>query len=240
MAASYFGGPKKDYEAVNANDNFQDDEEVYDGVGDFWTETKGLIAGANPFNNAAEHIDIVNIVDFMLLWVSGNSESEFRSFGSASRGIPFKFMIKDADGYLRGASAGKASHAGPLSVMSRMRQGAGGEEFSILLADRIHEHFFNDGALTPAKNIARLQRRVEEARLGFLSEAARWGNVFRDPLSWESYQNNLITNHFPGLAQTMIGRFRSAGIVPRNGGTGLQPARWIRVYGHPHHPGHRR
>ncbi len=214
MAASYFGGPKKDYEAVNANDNFQDDEEVYDGVGDFWNETKGLIAGANPFNNAAEHIDIVNIVDFMLLWVSGNSESEFRSFGSASRGIPFKFMIKDADGYLRGASAGKASHAGPLSVMSRMRQGAGGEEFSILLADRIHEHFFNDGALTPAKNIARLQRRVEEARLGFLSEAARWGNVFRDPLSWESYQNNLITNHFPSLAQTMIGRFRSAGMYP--------------------------
>jgi hypothetical protein len=55
---------------------------------------------------------------------------------------------------------------------------------------------------------------VEEARLGFLSEAARWGDVFREPASWESYQNNLINNHFPDLAQTMIGRFQSAGMYP--------------------------
>ncbi len=214
MASSYFGGPKEDYEAVNANDNFRNDEEVYDGPGDFWEETKRLVAGTDPFNNAANHIDIANIVDFMLLWVSGDSESEFRSFGSESRGIPFKFMIKDADGYLRSTGSGKASHAGPLNVMSEMTQGAGGPEFAILLADRIHQHFFNDGALTPARNIARLERRVEEARLGFLSEAARWGDVFRDPPSWESYQSNLINNHFPGLTQTMISRFRSAGMYP--------------------------
>jgi len=211
MAQSYFGGPESDYEAVNANDNFVNDEEVYDGPGDFWEETKDLVAGADPFDNADEHLDIANIIDFMLLWVSGNSESEFRSFGSRTRGVPFKFMIKDADGYLRAASAGKASHVGPLRVMSVM---SSDPEFKTLLADRIHMHFFNDGALTPAKNIARLQRRVDEARPGFVSEAARWGDVFREPDSWENYQTNLVNNHFPGLAQTMIGRFTSAGMYP--------------------------
>jgi hypothetical protein len=214
MAKSYYGGPESDYEAVNANDNFQNDEEVYDGSGVFWNETKSLVAGADPFNTAAGHIDVANIIDFMLLWVSGDSESEFRSFGSDTMGVPFKFMIKDADGYLRATSAGKASHAGPLSVMNRMLTGPGGVDFAILLADRIHTHFFNDGALTAAKNIERLQKRVDEASLGFLSEAARWGDVFREPVAWESYQSNLVNNHFPALTQTMIDRFRSAGMYP--------------------------
>ncbi|MFT5109717.1 MAG: hypothetical protein ACI9UA_005367, partial [Pseudoalteromonas tetraodonis] len=211
MAQSYYGGPEADYEAVNANDNFVNDEEVYDGAGDFWAETKSLVGGANPFANSQDHLDVANLIDFMLLWVSGNSESEFRNFGSRVQGVPFKFMIKDADGFLRGASSGKASHAGPLSVMSRM---SSDPEFKILLADRIHGHFFNEGALTPAKNIARLQRRVDEARLGFISEGARWGDVFREPASWESYQSNLVNNHFPGLTQTMIGRFKSNGMYP--------------------------
>ena len=213
MASSYFGGSEDDYDAVNANDNFRNDEEVYDGSGQFWSETKGLLSRPNPFINAADHIDVANIVDFMLLWVSGNSESEFRAFGSETRGIPFKFMIKDADGFLR-SPGHSANHAGPYSVMSRMRSGVNSVDYSILLADRIHKHYFNNGALTPAKNIQRLKRRVDEARLGFISEAARWGNLFREPTSWESYQNNLINNHFPRLTKTMIGRFKSAGMYP--------------------------
>jgi hypothetical protein len=213
MASSYFGGSEDDYEAVNANDNFRNDEEVYDGSGQFWSETKRLLSRRNPFINASDHIDVANIVDFMLLWVSGNSESEFRAFGSETRGIPFKFMIKDADGFLR--SPGHSSnHAGPYSVMSRMRSGVNSSDYSILLADRIHKHYFNNGALTPSNNIQRLERRVDEARLGFISEAARWGNLFREPTSWESYQNNLINNHFPRLTKTMIGRFKSAGMYP--------------------------
>ena len=213
MASSYFGGSEDDYDAVNANDNFRNDEEVYDGTGQFWSKTKRLLSGPNPFTNAADHIDIANIVDFMLLWVSGNSESEFRAFGSETRGIPFKFMIKDADGFLR-SPGHSANHAGPYSVMSRMRSGVNAGDYSILLADRIHKHFFNNGALTPSKNIQRLKRRVDEARLGFISEAARWGNLFREPSSWESYQNRLLNNHFPGLTMTMIGRFKSAGMYP--------------------------
>jgi hypothetical protein len=220
MASSYFGGSKDDYEAVNANDNFRNDEDVYDGSGKFWSETKRLLSGPNPFVNAADHIDIANIVDFMLLWVSGNSESEFRAFGSESRGIPFKFMIKDADGFLR-SPGHSANHAGPYSVMNEMRTGwagvrepGGNPDYGILLADRIHKHFFNNGALTPTQNIERLKRRVDEARLGFISEAARWGNHFREPPSWESYQNNLINNHFPSLTKSMISRFTSAGMYP--------------------------
>ena len=98
--------------------------------------------------------------------------------------------------------------------MTEMKGGLGGEDFDMLVADRIHKHFFNTGALTPAQNIERLQKRVTEARLGFISESARWGDVFREFSSWENYQNNLVNNHFPSLTNTMIGRFRSNGMYP--------------------------
>ena len=211
MASSYFGGPKADYDAVNLNDNFRADEKVYDGTGVFWNEAKALASGSNPWENNDNNIDVANLIDFMLLWVSGNSESEVRLLGSKVQGQPFRFQMKDADGYLRNPGH-SANDAGPLSLMSRLR--SGNTDFAMLLADRIHKHYFNDGAMTPAKNIERLQKRVNEARPGFIAESARWGNRFREYQNWLNYQNNLVSNHFPGLAQTMVGRFKSAGMYP--------------------------
>ncbi len=212
MASSYFGGPKADYDAVNLNDGFRNDEKVYDGDGVFWNEAKTLASGSNPWVNNNNNIDVANLIDFMLLWVSGDSESEVRLLGSKAQGQPFRFQMKDADGYLRSPSSGKASNSGPLDLMSRLRNG--NTDFAMLVADRIHMHFFNDGALTPSQNIERLQKRVDEARPGFIAESARWGNRFREYQDWLNYQQNLMNSHFPGLANTMIGRFRSQGMYP--------------------------
>jgi hypothetical protein len=212
MLAEYFGGAKKDYEAINANNTGDEflPGVVFDGSGQYWSETQSLVAGPTPFAAARSHIDMANVFDFMLLWVSGNSESEFRSAGSVPLGVPFKFFMKDADGFLR-PPGHAANHNGPLNVMTRLRN-EGDPDYKILLADRIHKHFFNDGAFTPAKNIARLQNRVDEVQTSFLSEAARWD--FRTPTSWQAFQTDLINNQFPGLTNTMISRFRAAGMYP--------------------------
>ena len=66
-------------------------------------------------------MDIPNMIDFMLLWTSGNSESEFRSVGSVPLGVPFKFFIKDADGYLRPPNHA-VTHNGPLNAMTRLKE----------------------------------------------------------------------------------------------------------------------
>ena len=211
MASSYFGGPKADYDAVNLNDGFRNDEKVYDGDGVFWREAKALASGSNPWANNNTNIDVANLIDFMLLWVSGDSESEVRLLGSKTQGQPFRFQMKDADGYLRSTNRSVGS-SGPLDLMSRLRNG--NADFAMLVADRIHMHFFNDGALTPSQNIERLQKRVDEARPGFIAESARWGNRFREYQDWLNYQQNLVNNHFRGLTNTMIGRFRSQGMYP--------------------------
>lgn len=212
MLAEYYGGIKEDYEAVNANNSGDEflTGTVYDGTGRYWAETQARLAGAKPFSSARSHIDMANVFDFMILWVSGNSESEFRSAGSVPRGVPFKFFMKDADGFLRPPGRG-VTHNGPLNVMTRLRT-EGDPDYKTLLADRIHKHFFNGGALTPAKNIARLQSRVSEVQLSFLSESARWG--FRTPDTWQAFQTDLINNQFPLLTNTMISRFMSARMYP--------------------------
>ena len=211
MASSYLGGPKADYDAVNLNDGFRNDEKVYDGDGVFWNQAKALASGSNPWANNDNNIDVANLIDFMLLWVSGDSESEVRLLGSRTQGQPFRFQMKDADGYLRSTNRSVTS-SGPLDLMSRFRNG--NTDFAMLVADRIHMHFFNDGALTPSKNIERLQKRVDEARPGFIAESARWGDQFREYQDWLNYQQNLVNNHFRGLTNTMIGRFRSSGMYP--------------------------
>ena len=211
MASSYFGGPKADYDAVNLNDGFRADEKVYDGDGVFWNEAKALASGPNPWTNNDNNIDVANLIDFMLLWVSGNSESEVRLLGSKEQGQPFRFQMKDADGFLRSTNR-SVNQAGPLNLMDRLSNG--NTDFDMLVADRIHMHFFNDGALTPAKNIERLQKRVDEARPGFIAESARWGDRFREYQDWLNYQQNLVNNHFRGLTSTMIGRFRASGMYP--------------------------
>ena len=212
MASSYLGGPKLDYDAVNLNDGFRADEKVYDGSGELWNDAKQLASGSNAWAFNDNHIDFANLIDFMLLWVSGNSESEVRLLGSKAQGQPFRFQMKDADGFLRSPSH-SVNSSGPLNLMSSSLINRN-PDYAMLIADRIHMHFFNDGVLTPSRNIARLKKRVDEASLGFIAESARWGNQFREYQSWLDYQNNLINNHFPGLTNTMISKFRSAGMYP--------------------------
>lgn len=218
MLSEYYGGSKADYEAINANNSskrFDDnDGSVFDGSGVQWEAAKTvrdeISLGTKSYADIVDLVDIPNLIDFVLLWVSGNSESEFRAAGGVPLGVPFKFFMKDADGFLRSNSK-NVIEDGPLDLLSILRAD-GDADYLTLYADRIHKHFFNDGAFTPAKNIERLQERVDEIQLSFLAESARWGE--RDPVEWQGYQDNLINNHFPGLTATMIARFQAAGVYP--------------------------
>ena len=216
MGASYFGGAKEDYDAISANNSGMEFQTgtPYDGTAAFWSETRSRLTGPDPFVNAAGHIDIPNVVDFMLLWVSGECESEFRAFGSQSIGVPFKFMVRDPDGYMPSGGWGHvhpALHNGPINAMTELRTG-GNPDYAILLADRIHKHFFNDGAMTVEKSVERLRKRFEEARPGFAAEAMRWN--FRSVNSWESYVNGWLNSGLPARTPSMIQKFRNAGMYP--------------------------
>ncbi|MFT5412919.1 MAG: hypothetical protein ACI9NC_005671, partial [Verrucomicrobiales bacterium] len=220
MLADYFPGKEDEFDTINANNSGSQflTGALQDGDLTDWNQIMSLLDGATPYSSVKDKLDVADLIDFMLLWTSGQSESEFRAGGSVENGVGFKFQMKDADGFLRPPDGNHlVTHNGPLFAMTDFRN-EGDPDFKMLLADRIHKHFFNNGALTPAKNIARLQRRVDETTLSFIAEAARWGShsnrANHTPAQWMSYQNNLINNHFPNLTAGQVTKFRTANMYP--------------------------
>ena len=60
----------------------------------------------------------------------------------------------------------------PLTLHSRLIRHP---EYRMRFADLAHSYLFGDGALTPERSLARLQRRIDEIDLAIIAESARWG-----------------------------------------------------------------
>ena len=226
MLTSYLGGPASDHESINGNYNvggWSTPGEPYDGDGSSWTRIQSLrtnYAGVKPY------LDARHFIDYMLMFMFGDSEDEYRCVGPKNAGSGFKWMLNDADGWLR-TSAGDSVSArsnpnpgrlrgdGPGSVFSQLWQG-GDLDFRMLLADRIHKHLFNSGALTPAANTARLTAMCGEITRAFYAESARWiaSGESRMPDTWASSRDDILINWFPNRTATYLSQLKSAGYFP--------------------------
>jgi hypothetical protein len=209
MHSSYLGGTKDDYEAINGNYNvggWADPGQPYDGDGSAWQYLK-----TSRTNYAAVRglMDVKNYTDYMITWMFGNSEDEWRGVSPnrlIGNGSGSRFVINDSDGWLsinqnnaiaawdgnenntgrtstwNGTTftAGRAAGDGPGALLSAMYFTAG-SDYRTLLADRIHFALFNDGPLTPAKNQVRLDAMCQAIARPFLGEGMRWGNLYRLP-----------------------------------------------------------
>jgi hypothetical protein len=207
MHAEYLGGKEEDYEAIVSNrGGFPWSVGTpYDGDGSTWAT---MLAKINDYDAVRPYLDVPEFVDWLLLWMSGNSEWEHRAVGPVGPGSGFNFLMNDPDGFLR-AIGDRTDSNGPHDIFTTLR---GHPDFDILVADRIHRNYFNDGAFTPARNIARLITRTTEIERAFLAESARWN--FRTPSSWAAARDSYVDNNFPTLTQTMITRFRNRGLYP--------------------------
>ncbi|MGI8604322.1 MAG: lamin tail domain-containing protein [Verrucomicrobiales bacterium] len=233
MLANYLGGQEEDYEAINGNYNvggWPEPGSPYDGDGHAWQRVKTLRSnypGVQPF------VDVDNYLDYMIAWMFGNAEDEYRAVAPTRQdgGSGFKFYINDADGWLSvnasnqiavwdgndnntgraGTIPGRQPGDGPASLLSAWLL-SGGTDFKIRLADRIHRHLFNGGALTPPRNASRLTELCTAVQRAFLAEAARWN--YRSPASWSAARNVCLNQWIPSRTNTVITQFRNAGLYP--------------------------
>lgn len=227
MLSDHLGGPKDRYEAINGNWNvggWADTViDAYDGDGRTWERVKFF---ADDYERVRPLQDVSHYIDYMLMFMFGNSEDEYRCVGPKSRGSGFKWFLNDADGFLRNAGNrtgfanqtvglpggfGRSNGDGPGSIFSLLYK-EGHPDYRMLLADRIHKHFFNEGAMTPSRNIARLAERAAEVDQSFKAEAIRWN--YRSHASWTSEKNSVLNNLFPSRTATVVGQFRNAGFYP--------------------------
>ena len=198
---------------------------MYDGDGAIWSNIQALadVNGDNspqgPTGGYQELKEVVNLeqyIDFMLVYMAGASENEFRAGGSADVG--YTFYLNDADGWLRdplgvgGRQGGdKTDNPGPGNILGSLVDEAD-PEFLTLYSDRIQRMFFGDGALTVENSVNRLQERLDEVNLSFLAESARWGE--RTPDSFNAAANVALNTRLPSLTESMISRLRAQGVFP--------------------------
>jgi len=156
-----------------------------------------------------------HLVDFMLMWFYGRCETEYRAAGPVAAGSGFKFWIGDSDGYLWPASThdykNNTGNAGPAQIFGNLTS-EGLPDFMTLLADRTYKHFFNDGAMTPARNEARLNERMDEIYNAMVDECARWGQ--QSPASWEADAQKIRDDLFPSRTSVLFGYLRNRGFYP--------------------------
>lgn len=211
--AGYLGGAADDHMVVRGNDNIGDN--FINGTPDPQTRESWETVRANRGSYIAvrSRLDVAHLIDFMLVFFYGNCETEFRSAGPVDPGSGFKFWLADADGFLRTSALtlDTTGNVGPGGLFGAL-VAEGHPDFKILLADRIHRHFFNNGALTPARNLVRLNERMTEIQDSLIAECARWG--YRTPANWESAAQTIRTGLFPQRTGNLLGLLRGRGFYP--------------------------
>jgi hypothetical protein len=209
--AGYLGGKAEDYVNVRGNDNYG---------GEFVTGTpeppnralwETVRANRGSYAVVKTAVDVPQLIDFMLAWFYGNCESEFRCAGPIAPGSGFKFWMADADGFLRTPPSDTTGNAGPGGIFGALAA-EGHPDFKMLLADRIYRHFFNNGAMTPDRNLARLNARMTEIQDSLIAECARWG--YRTPDNWESAAQSVRTGMFPVRTGNLFTQLKNRGFYP--------------------------
>ena len=205
-----------------------------------------FIQGRNPdgtVNPALENlVDVENLIDYMLvIYYGGNLDAPISNFmgnngvnnfyGIRSRvaNEGFRFYAHDSEHtYLTHIGAGvNENRTGPYPagdtpdkmnpqwLFQRMWDNP---EFRLKVADHVHKHFFNGGALTPGAITNRFQRRRAEIELAVHAESARWGDSKQSaPLNhshWLGEINNILNNYIPVRSGIVLEQLRSKSLYP--------------------------
>ncbi|MBX2825097.1 MAG: chitobiase/beta-hexosaminidase C-terminal domain-containing protein, partial [Gammaproteobacteria bacterium] len=180
--ASYFGGDSSEYEMVNNGI-------ASDGDGSTWETIKTL---RTDWQQVKAYLDDEQFVDYILLNLyAGNlwdwwHDHNWRAGGFDGIAEPgWQFFNPDQDLIFQdpGNNLWDSSQCqlrptctdGPDFLWRDLRS-QGDPDLKVLFADRVYEHFFNDGVLTPAVVDSMWTTRHDQIESSMVAETARWGN----------------------------------------------------------------
>jgi len=207
--ASYFGGDKEDYDALNAGSAIDGDTAAYNA----------MKASTADYEALQQYMDVVNYADYMLLQFYVGNDWDWRHSQNwmAARkrepGAGCKFFAWDSDVILRtGLGANVLTKGGPGNMWGSVIQH---EEFKMLLADRAQKYFFNGGMLTRDRVLADFDELASQIETTVTAECARWG-VPRNytPDTWREAVDWIETALVQQRTEVVIQQMRDAGILP--------------------------
>jgi hypothetical protein len=215
--ASYFGGSKEDYDAVNSG-------EATDGNLNSWNAMWSLARQASDPDAYAELQELLHVdalIDYMILnfyvgnwdWDGHNWRAAGRSADAEQGGGGWFFFPWDSEFAISPNGAGAITNPEPIEnalTIDRTQLNGGANrptglhrellasaEYKRRFEDRVYKHFFNGGVFTPERATEIWKTRSDVMDRAVIAESARWGDYKRDrvPGRWAVSDYALYTKN---------------------------------------------
>jgi hypothetical protein len=253
--AAYGDGEREDYDVQNVTT-------AVDGNLSNWNRMMSIansgVSSADGYARIRELLDVDNLIDYMLLnFYLGNDDWDGHNWyaGSKREGGPgYQFFCWDSeliisrhqnnppppqpdlDIILNRDRTGLNNNNKPTRLYNALRANP---EFRLRFADRVHKHFYNDGALGTDKVLARWLTRRDQVWRAVVAESARWGDFRRDVLQgsgsreqydlfhrnqhYVAYQQWLLNTYFPRRRNIFLAQLARRELVAELSPPALEP-----------------
>ena len=221
--ASYLGGKKIDYDALNSGTAIDGDTVAWNAL---------LNAADNDdYPQIQQYLDVRNFADYLVLQFYGGNDWDWnpsQNWYAARRrqpGAGYRFFVWDSDIMLRrGPASNIVGRPGPGHLWSKIKDIPA---FKMEVADSAHRHFFNDGMLTRNRVENDFDMLALQIQDSVIAEMARWtdhgplrpsgandvGGRYT-PDSWSEELAWLKDTFVVNRTGTVINQLRNAGVYP--------------------------
>lgn len=216
FAASYNGGKREDYDALNSGKSV-------DGTVAQWDRIHQMAREASPdkvVSTLKDLVDLDNLIDYMLLnFHGGNADWDGHNWYAARRkkdGFGYQFFSWDAERTLEELHRDmtRVNHyRNPSHLFSQLIRN---EAFRQRVRSRSLLHFFNGGALSAEKCKERYAQMAAKIENAMVAECARWGDIDREkPYTREEFwipeRDRLLNQFFPNRTRIVLEQLNRRG-----------------------------
>jgi len=234
FSASYLGGEKEDYDALNSG-------QVTDGNSTAWNTVRNLasqgfetmakyqrLQGNNPdgTNNPAyeNYLDVDQYIIYMLMnFYTGNRDWPGHNwYGARMRGpdsAGWHFYSWDAEWTVNLNSGINENRTGVNNSCTEIYAALrANEEFRLRFGDIAHQAFFNNGPYSSSAAGSLYNDLAETVELAVIAESARWGDaVTSSPYTashWANERSYILGTYLPQRSSVVLQQLRDIGLYP--------------------------
>ena len=226
FGATYWGGDKEEWDALNS------DDPCGDSVLDSWNAMNAFVAGGladnarylqlqgkNPDGSRNPawpvHLDVDNHIGDILchIWAGTGDwpHHNWYSQGARTNSTGWKFTCWDTEfSMYSGLNANVSGTGGPRNIFARLKENA---EFRLRFADHVQRTFFNGGALSSDLSRERLQTMAAKVDVAELADAARWGNE-ATPNAWRNTRDNFVDTYLVQRNDIVLQQLKNVNLFP--------------------------
>lgn len=220
FAASYLGGNKDDYDVIK-----HDYTNVISGSNEDYIALFALSPTSpdylTAFENLEQKLDVPHFIDYLLAnFYLGNGDWDHKNwYATRHRFDPagrWRWHMWDGEHVMDDGTftledvTTKNNAMAPTGLHQKWIVNP---EYRMLFADRVHRHFFHNGALTPDRFAALFTELTSWIDRAIVGESARWGDNRRPAtpytrnVEWLNECNRLLTTFIPTRRDVVLAQF---------------------------------